>query len=620
MRVEENISLFGKVSVNFLEISKEVFDLYLKVDEVNRQKETAHLGVISKAFNEIRHSRWEYCILQCVISEVIDNNHKGTSNTQGSVKIDGTDIFGNDIIKTWILLSNFGHCKNTIGDEKSILLYCIQNKSFKKYLIGTIKDPELGRFAGSIIDNFDYINFHHILSIYRLYKSTKKRVELRDKLLNVYKMLLLPINDIESLANGVKIQQLRSIYKNIRNISIISLDSRNSSLPINIDILSIILSYSFTENRYNDTTIDSILNPILSSLYETLYLNQQSQLFQRDYEIKSKLTLEKYENNITYKDAFEKAFLEGLSNDFNCKYSHFLRVKLNSKHVEKSKPSEILRTALTVKRELSDIAEASVDINPFTNDYVFDFYFSKDTFTKMHMVKYIQNIEGVLDKQILGTLDYNLEKYKPIISRLGKEFKGREYYEEIINVVKLELSSLAIEEVKRENFQTYKSMLWAFLKFHLKENYYFDIEHHINEEYNFFGVKVSEGLDILTDQLKISIELEKDLDRKHELLQLNKSVSRKFEGVVIACLNRIVVYDYSQPPNKRLVTDIDSLILKFNKNNIYFEIHESKNTKKPVLDAKKDIQNKLMKILDKSFNNFSIKEVKNMGAKVLYKY
>lgn len=620
MRIEENISLFGKVSVNFLEISKVVFNLYEGTNEIERQKETPHLGLISKAFVGINHSRWEYLILQCVISEIIDNNNKGTSNTQGSITINKEEFFGNDIIKSWILLSNFGHCKNTIGDEKSILLHCTQSKKFKNFLINSIKDEDLKKFSIKVIEDFDYVNFHHVLSIYRIFKNTKKKIFLREKLLNIYKILLLPIKEIENIANGVKSQQLRSIYRIIRNVCIISLDSRNSSLPINIDILSIILSYNFTENRYNESTIDLILNPILSSLYETLYLNEQSQLFQRDYEIKANLSLNKLTNVESFKLAIENAIHLGLSSDFNCNYSHFLRVKLNSKYVEKSKFSEILRTALTIRRELSEIAEASVDINPFSKDYFFDFYFSKNKFNKSHMVKYLQNIEGVLDKQIIGTIDQSIDEYKPIISRLGKEFNSREYYKDIVEALKKELSNIAIEKVKKENLQTYKSILWSFLRFHFKERYYFDIEHHINDEYNFFGVKISDGLDILTSQLNKSINLEKDLDRKHELLQLQKGVSRKFDGVIIACLNRIIIYDYSQPPSKRMVTDIDSLILKFNKNNIYFEIHESKNTKTAESEAKKDIKNKLSKVLDKSFNKYSIKTVRNMGAKVVYKY
>ena len=108
-RIEEDIPILGRVYVNFVDLASRFFEVYLKEQEVERQRKTAHLGLISKAFKGINHSRFDYLILQCVISELADNNFKGTTSAQGNIKLNGKKYFGNDIIKSWCLFSNFGH-------------------------------------------------------------------------------------------------------------------------------------------------------------------------------------------------------------------------------------------------------------------------------------------------------------------------------------------------------------------------------------------------------------------------------------------------------------------------------------------------------------------------------
>ena len=186
MRIKEDIPILGKVTVNFIDLSAKLYQHYIDVNEIDRQKKTAHLGLISHAFKNSNHSRFDYLILQCVISELIENTFKGTTNAQGNITIDGDKHFGNDIIKTWILLSNFGHCKNTIGDEKTILIHCIQNKSFKRKLLNCIKDARLKKWSEEVITNFDYVSFHHIISFIRIYKTFTRRVARQNELLKIY--------------------------------------------------------------------------------------------------------------------------------------------------------------------------------------------------------------------------------------------------------------------------------------------------------------------------------------------------------------------------------------------------------------------------------------------------
>lgn len=616
MRIQEDIPILGKVNVNFLELSAKIYHIYNQNNEVERQKKSAHLGLISHAFKNSNHSRYDYLILQCVISEIIENSFKGTTNAQGSISINQKKYSGNDIVKTWILLSNFGHCYNTIGDEKALLLHSIQNKSFYNQLLKSIKDEELKNWSKKVLDNFEYVDFHHLISFYRIYKTLKRKVTQQNEIFTVYKLLLLPEEQNINIANPSQITQLKTIYRILRDISIISLDTRNSSLPISLDILNTILSIDSFENRYKNSKISCILEPLHSILCDNLYLNVKSQTHQRSYEVNAETT-----NDFTFEKVLDKAITEGLTNPTNCNLIHFLRIKLNIKNTAYEDMSRAIRHILTVKKGIDNV-EASMDDNPFTQDRFIDFYLHDD-FDKKDFTLFIYNISQIILVQIIGTANNEFDKTKKITEIVDQ------------NLVKLNLTELERDNfnipikshirlnIRRalliKNIPVFKDILWSVLRYHIEEKYHFDIDHHTTNKYDYFGVKVAE-FDSLEKNLNIAILNEIDLDRKHELEQIRRSSIRKFDGTIIVCIARIKIYDYSLAPEKRIVTDIDGVVLKFNNKELILELHESKNTSKPEKDAIKDLEKKLIKTLNKNAKGFKINEVKKYGAKIYIKH
>ncbi|MBC3540248.1 hypothetical protein ACFSC6_01395 [Rufibacter sediminis] len=618
-RIEEDIPILGKVYVNFVNLASIVFELYEKENEIARQKNIPHLGLIARAFKGVNHSRYEYLIIQCVISELADNNFKGTTSAQGNIKINGQSYFGNDVIKMWFLLSNFGHCKNTVGDEKALLLKANQKKGFRSQLINSLKDDELKIWANNTIDNFDYIKFHHILSIRRIYKSIPRKLDIQKKIISVYKLLLLDSSLTTTIANQLQVEQLKIIYNNIRDLSILALDSRNSSLPISIDILSTVLSFDFYENRYQQTRASQIFNPMMSLLYDTLYLNIKSQTRQRAYEINAFSSLE---DNIN--TCIERAFNNGLANPNECNLTHFLRIELHINNVDEIHLGKALRNCLTVKRGINNYVEASLDFNPFTSIRVIDFYIVDNHFDVSHLPKFLTNINGILENQIRGTLINLIHNKLHIFDGLNKGIKNISLSEDNETILRdsifESISSEYFQQIIENNIPAFRNILWAVLRFHIKDNYYFDIDHHTSKDYKFFGVNRNNEEDLLTIEVDRAISTTTDNDRKHELKQLLQSIKRKFKGTTIACLSRITVYDYSKSPDKRKVTDIDSLVLKFNEDTMLLELHESKNTRTPYRDAKKDLNQKLISILNKNCTGYRIREVKGYGAKLIIKH
>jgi hypothetical protein len=461
-RITEDISILGKVSVNFDSISSTIFSLYEQEKEVDRQKAIPHLGLVSQAFSGINHTRYEYLILQCVISELADNSFKGTSSAQGEISIAGKKYFGNHIIKSWFLLSNFGHCKNTIGDEKALLLKAINRKGFKSHLLNSIKDDELKIWAEEVIDGFDYVNFHHILSIRRIYKSLKRKLSIQNEIIQIYKLYLLDSNNTRKIANELKVEQLKMIHKNIRDLAIISLDSRNSSLPISIDILSTVLSFDFYENRFQQTQASEIFHPNLSLLIDNLYLHPKSQTFQRSYEIRALQTIDTKD----YSGFCDKAIEHGLANPSNCNLKHFLRTSIHLEDLKKDDLKDNLRLALTVKREVPNV-ESSLDFNPFSSTQVMDFYIHSTDFQLKNMPRFLSNIIGILTNQMKDTVlrlaDKRSDLLNGLYSGLDKLGLTADEKKNLMKPAQNALLNEAWHLIQNKNIPAFKGILWAVL-------------------------------------------------------------------------------------------------------------------------------------------------------------
>ena len=325
------LPILGKINVNFYCSSSKVFDLYEKENEFERQKKIKHLGLISKVFEGASHTRYEYLMLQSCLADLLDNLHKGSATVaQGDIKIDGKIYSGNCLLKSWFLLSNFGHAKNTIGDEKSLLLFSLKQKGFRTSLINPIRDEKLFKWSDSVIDNFEYVNFHYILSIRRMYKSLSRQIDLQEELAKLYKLLLIKPSDLDYRVDHNKLEQLRRIFYTVRALAIIAIDGHYSHSPISIDLISTILSVDSLENTYKGIFILESFKPILSSLHESLYMDKYVLAIQREYEINSINELAKIKKNKrSYDSMIELSFNDGITNLNSVSLVPFFRMPIS---------------------------------------------------------------------------------------------------------------------------------------------------------------------------------------------------------------------------------------------------------------------------------------------------
>jgi len=616
MRIESYIPILGKITINLLDVSSRFYDLILKQKEFERLSQINHLGLLSYVFPTLNHTRLDYVQFQMVVSEIVENTFKGTTSAQGSVKINDTKYFGNDIVKLWILMSNYGHCKRTIGDEKSIMNYARERKGFRTELLRFIKDDDLKNWANGIIDKMDYVKFHHLISFYRIGKLIRRHKDRRE-FMDLYRVLLLlsPIN--VKISDELKVKQLKDIYKNIRSLSIIALDSNNSHLPVNLDILSAIVSFDFGIDQFQGKKLGSLFNPLINILYDKIYLDKNAQTAQRSYELQSAEKIK----TLTYPEVIQVALDYGLGDPYELEIKHLFRMKYKL-------PDNIAISEhhVIVKEfdELDTDFESSFDFNLNTRDAVIDFYARRDFDDKKLLPKFFYGVVDSSTKIIQRIAMNEAVPYIDTISEIAIKTAGlinqadedeyNEAFQPIIQKIENQYQRRAFDLNRR----SYRYLLWTLLRYHLKKELHFDADSELVEKD--IGIISVDGYNDAIQMINSKIESEENSDKIHELNHLKRSISRKFNGIIVCCAARITIYNYSLAPNSRKVTDIDSLVCKLNQNTLYIELNETKNTKKPEKMARKDIKDKMLNCLNKKAKGYRVRDVKGYGAKVVIRY
>lgn len=624
IRKTTTIPILGKTGITFYDISAKVIELYESINEFERQKNIKHLGLVSRVIEGATHSRYEYVMLQAGITDLLDNLHKGSPTAAlGTLKVDGKSYSGNAILKAWFLLSNFGHAVNTIADEKSLMIFANKRDGFRTQLLSPIRDSELSEWAKNIITNFDYPKFHHILAIRRIYKNLPRKLDLQDELATIYKLLLLDEEAITNKINSAKLAQLKRVFNTIRALSIVTIDGYYSHSPITVDLIPTILSIDSDESAYHGKFLSDSIEPLLNSLYESIYLDKHVLTFERQYEVEALNSIESLpKRNSEYEDIINSALEKGLYSLTNCHLEHFTRLSITPIMQPNTSFYTEFRNIQIVRKGCKNV-EALLDYNPITQIRYADFFINKNAFDSKELPRFIFNIAMLIRSQINYMVDNSSSDFHGIINDLRSNLIDKGVDTDLLDQTIRESSSIIYKHTwnvfKSDIFPSFKDLMWSILKFFLKDDYQIDIDS-AKKPYDSFGMKFPErDIGLLASNIDHAIKIEDtDPDRVHELMHLKKSANRKFDGYVFTCLSRITVYNRTKSPNERITTDIDSVVIKINQNEFILELNESKNMKKKKeATAVKELRQNLVPVLKNRGVTYRVKEVSGFGAKLV---
>lgn len=416
-RKKATLASLGSVSVNFYCCASTMFEVYEKLNEFDRQKRINHLGLISGVLDGAKHTRYEYLMLQCALSDMLDKLYKGVAS-QGTLSVDGARLQGNGLLKTWFMLSNLGHLKNTYGDEKSLIQYAIKRQGFRSRLLSPIRSQILKSWCDDVIVNFKYHKFHYVIAIYRIYKELRRQVVKQDEIVKYAELLLIDEDNLSYTLNLSRLVQLRSLFKKIRDLAIVTIDGHYSHTPLSINLISSIVSFDEIEGGVFGGDISSSIQPIRNMLVEDIYLDPLVLANQRSYEVASMKHMISLTNiNSSYDTLIKASIHKGILNNHKNNLIPFYRVEID-KTIQSATSfyEEFRNISVHIKRNCNRV-DTYLDLNPFTKKRYVDFFIDED-FTTNDLPSFIYNIVTLLRGQISHLIENIGEKYYQLLSNV----------------------------------------------------------------------------------------------------------------------------------------------------------------------------------------------------------
>jgi hypothetical protein len=291
-RVKATLPTLGTVAVDFHKESKVVTE-FMGEREWTRLRSVPHLGVAASVFTGVHHSRLEYVLLQCAVTGLIAKLHRNDeqfalSNEVTVAGLSSAISSGEELLKIWILLSNFGHAQYTYGVEKSLLQQATDNPEIREWLVNAAQPRDLRRWAEDVIAGYQYSDFRYLLTLLRI--SQLPPMDRRKNLLRHYlRNLLLPVAQLfpASPVARYKLFRLRELFYRIRLLSMVALDAHYSHHPISINLNSTIIGLAdLLPSGNRQSGFDQLLRGAAGWLADELYLHPSAVSAQKEYEIR----------------------------------------------------------------------------------------------------------------------------------------------------------------------------------------------------------------------------------------------------------------------------------------------------------------------------------------------
>jgi hypothetical protein len=389
-KVSATLPALGAYTVPFYKESAKILE-FLGDKEISRLSKIAHLGTAATVFTGINHSRLEYMLLQCAIINLLPKFNLGTEQFAigGKVKLAGGNYqisSGEELLKCWAILSNIGHAQYTYGVERALLSYLRRNLNSQKFFLSMIRQVDLKRWSKEIIDNYQDVNFHWVLSIIRVSQYLPPRNRDKGLFIQCLRNLLLSFDDLsfQSHVDRYKMYRLRKIFEKIRLLSLVTLDSYYSHHPIRYQISTAIMDL---ENLFStqETGFESLLIQTANWLADELYMHPTAAATLRYYEIQSALKFNKYYdkffNSVEQFKGFMSNFMNnGFGQPSNDHLKVFLRISLLEQQAGIFSNKDTYHIRNLLEKQISKPRKTRISVlkNPFSKtlhiDLLYDYY------------------------------------------------------------------------------------------------------------------------------------------------------------------------------------------------------------------------------------------------------
>ncbi len=381
IEIEATLPLLGAVPVRFFDESKLIYEQFER--EIKYQAEIAHLGVASKIFTGINHSRREYTLLQCAIVMIITKLHKGNEGLALSGKVKVPELekkisSGGELIKSWVLLNSIGHANYTFGTERVLLKQCIENKEFHVSIMSRLPTG-MKRWASTVISEYQYERFFKILTFIQL--NDIKNVRVKSRLVKIYKGVVVEPTEMNfgNSQEKEKFLRLRKLYHRVRMIAQIAIDSFYSHLPVELKINQLLVNLdTIISHRRRDYELSQLFSNVGSYMAKGIYLHPKALALIAKYEKDGIKRI----NRRTWKENFD-GFLQDVKRDGLGvpelkEWANLIRITLRNRRIT---GRHIHRSVTEICKCIGHSSSTHVTIinNHFTNEQYIDVAYDRTT-------------------------------------------------------------------------------------------------------------------------------------------------------------------------------------------------------------------------------------------------
>jgi|GEM_PF-2835266 len=263
---------------NFLQKQSEGIEYFENLDQ---------LGGLRTVHKSAHHSRWEYMILQMYLIQQLKS--ASTFGFSTSIRLTPVQTVSSveELLKSWVLLNNYGHLLDTIEAERVWFELILEKPELYKVFMGCMPDRICKNFAKNVFKEEALYKFHHVIALALLGRMKEKKGETTFGLwIEMIKALLRDTIDTTRPKVGSKLERALSIFHKIRRASYTLLDINRSTLFLRIDpnnLLRNILKSSDIFLYDPDSEVNNILVNIERLLFSEVYASKETCTFKYHY-------------------------------------------------------------------------------------------------------------------------------------------------------------------------------------------------------------------------------------------------------------------------------------------------------------------------------------------------
>jgi hypothetical protein len=278
-RIQYNLPGCGLLYANLFGYTQKLIAFFDNYGHIGRLHRLNQLGRLRDVFPGAHHNRYEYVFLQwALVTEITEqkdaNLGLGTERPAfGTLSDIGKPPTSAEVLQCLILLMNIGHLDGTFASSRAWINTLKSNRKVYNHFKNGMTAEDVPFFK-KVVEEFDIYKFHLVMALFMLQRYKRfnaEYVEFCSGLLRAYTK--------NSSSDGAFFK-IWELYRNIRQISFLALDSFYAPVPFTLDMSSIMVSFKF---MYKDMLVQSqvfqsALRELETVLQNTVYLSPNALL------------------------------------------------------------------------------------------------------------------------------------------------------------------------------------------------------------------------------------------------------------------------------------------------------------------------------------------------------